>query len=373
MNKEDFYKTFSPQISQYELLREKLREYIYILENFNQKKIVIKKPLRVGDKDKTIPYLRQFLYLTGDLKSNDNLDSEYFDVSLEEAIKNFQNRHGLNPDGIIGKDTLYQINYPLTERIVDISINMEKLRWLNQLNPNRVEINIPSFELTFYKQNKEIFNRKVIVGKNDINDFRPTYVYCSKIERIIFYPYWTVPEKIAIKDLIPKIRKDKNYLKRYNFKVYLDGKEINPEKINWYAVDESNFRFKFIQQPGDKNFLGKVKIEFDNPFDIYLHDTPYKELFNKKQRAFSSGCVRLEDAQLLTKAILSEDGYNQDTVETFFKEEKNRVIRIKSNFMLYIFYHTAIVKDGAIHFYNDIYGYDKIMKEKFLLKYGYDK
>lgn len=372
-NKENFYKNFSPPNSQYNLLKEKLREYIYFSKNFNQKQIAIKKPLRVGDKDKNIPYMRKLLYLIGDLKNSENLNSEEFDISFEEAIKNFQKRHNLKPDGIVGKDTLYHINYPIKERIIDISVNMEKYRWLDQLSPNRIEINIPSFYLYFFKQDKEMFNMKVIVGKKENDDFRPTYLYCSKITKITFNPYWRVPKKIVIKDLIPKIRKDKNYLKKYNFKVFLDGIEINSKDINWYTVDEYNFKFKFIQLPGEKNFLGRVKIEFDNPFDIYLHDTPYKQLFNRELRAFSSGCIRLEDAQLLAKTILYEDGYDKDSVDRFFQDDKTVEVKIKSDFMVYIFYYTAIVGDGTIYFYRDIYDYDKIIKSKLLPQSKDDK
>ncbi|MCX7738312.1 MAG: L,D-transpeptidase family protein [Hydrogenothermaceae bacterium] len=365
LDKNNFYSKFSPSYPQFHALSEKFRGYYNLIRNFNQRAIKIRKPLRIGDRHPDIPYIRELLYLLGDLESIDSLEKAEFDTELEAGIKNFQRRHGLKTDGILGKETVLELNYPLVERLIDIAINMEKFRWLPEsLNPNRIEINIPSFSLEFYKEDKLQFRMRTIVGKKEGDDFRATFIYSGRVKEVEFYPFWYVPDKIKVKDLLPKIRKNASYLEKNNFIVIYGGKHISPYSLNWYTVDPQNL--KLIQLPGEKNSLGKVKIVFENPFDIYLHDTPYKELFEKENRASSSGCIRLENAQLLTEALLEEEGYDQSRVDSLFSSKENRKIKLKSNFTVYTFYNTVLIKDRIIYFYKDIYGYDKILKSKLL-------
>lgn len=362
---EDFYTLFSPSYYQYGLLVNKLSEYDSLARSFNQKSVKIKKPLKLGDKDEALPYIKEYLFKVGDLKSLGSIVTDIFDEDLQRAVRSFQVRHGLTPDGVIGRRTIEEINYPLTERLKDIAVNLEKIRLLDtHLSLNRIEINVPSYTLDTYINNKLSFTMKVIVGRGDEDDFRPTFIHCGKINNIVFNPYWWTPRKIAVKDILPKIRKNPNFLTKNDFKVFLEGRELIPSSINWYSINENNFNFRLVQLPGEKNALGKVKIEFENPFDIYLHDTPYKELFEKDKRDLSSGCIRLENAKLLVNNILLQDGYGEESIENLFNESKTIQLKIKSNFMVYIFYLTALVKDDKIYFYKDIYRYDKILKDK---------
>lgn len=364
-SKETFYQTFSPNYYQYSLLLKEFERYDTIAKKLNQKMIKIRRPLKVGDRDDVLLYIKEYLFLVGDLKDKQSLDSNEFDIYLTEAVKSFQLRHGLKPDGVIGVKTVEAINYPFKERLNDIAINLEKARWIeDSLAQNRLEINIPSYNLNVFVGQKFDFSMKVIVGRGDPSDFRPTHIHCGKINKIVFNPYWYVPRRIAIKDLLPKIKKNPNFLQKNGFKVFLDGREVQPSDIKLGRVDEKSFRYRFVQQPGDKNSLGKLKIDFENPFDIYLHDTPYKELFDKESRDLSSGCIRLEDAQRLAMFILLQDGYGIEFIDNLFNETKTIEVNIRSIFMVYIFYFTVYVQGDRVFFYKDIYRYDKILKSK---------
>lgn len=362
---DEFYSIFSPSYYQYSLLVKKLAEYDTLARNFNQRTVRFKKPLKLGDRNQDIRYIREYLHAVGDLKTLDSSDGDVFDTYLEEGVKSFQLRHGLTPDGIIGRKTMEEINYPLRERVKDIIVNLEKIRWINQEQyPDRIEINVPSFSLDVYTDDSHAFTMRVIVGKGDQKDLRPTYIHCGRVSKVIFNPYWYVPENIAVKDILPKVRKNPGFLVKNGFKVFYDGREVSPYSVNWYRVNEKNFNYRLVQVPGEKNALGKVKIDFDSPFDIYLHDTPYRELFEKERRDLSSGCIRLEDGKLLAKTILMKDGHHESNIETLYQNKKTVQVGVKSNFMVYILYLTAVVKEDKVYFYRDIYGYDKILKYK---------
>lgn len=362
MNDEIFFQTFSPQYSQYSQLKNQLEKYYRLKDGFDQKQISLKKSLKLGDSHPELVYIKRFLSQLGDYKGQ-NFDDR-FDPDFEIGVKNFQKRHGLEIDGILGRKTLGEINVPLEERIRSIVINMEKIRWLPEnLNPDRIEINIPSYDLRLYLNDELVLTMKIIVGKNYKDDFRPTPIYQGVLKEIITYPYWYVPQKIAIKDIIPKIKKDPYYLKKNNFKALYRGREVDITKINLGLIFDENFRL--VQLPSDTNALGKVKFYFENPFGVYLHDTPHKELFQHPVRAFSSGCIRVEDGIVLAEKILSSDKSDLDTFYRKLENKQTAKIPVSLKIIVNVFYFTTFVDHGEVFFLRDIYDYDRIISGKF--------
>ncbi len=349
-----------PKLEQYKLLKSILEEYYQIKDEELPK---IKSDLSFGNKSEEVINLKKILYFYGDYVNQENLNSDIFDEEVLKAVKSFQERHQLEPDGVVGSKTRFELNKSIQERIKTIIINMEKYRWLPEdLYPERIEINIPSFNLKYFKNNKEILEMKVIVGKNYVEDFRPTPVYYGKIIGITINPYWYVPYKIAIKDILPKIKKNPKYLETHKFKVLNnDNEEVDYEKIDWNMYDENNFPFNLVQEPNKRNSLGRIKIAFSNPFGIFLHDTPDKSLFNKTKRSFSSGCIRLEKPITLSALLLNK---SEKEILKMLNSEETIGLRVNKNILVYILYFTVEVKNGKIFFYDDIYKFDqKIFKK----------
>jgi len=343
-----------PNYDGYLALKKYLSKYHEIIAS-NPSLPKINKKLKPKTKDKEVKKLRQLLYIYGFYNGNTN--SDVYDDELLESVKRFQESRNLEADGIIGVKTLSELNRPLNELIDIIKINMEKYRWLPEnLAENRIEVNIPSFELKYYENDIEVLSKEVIVGKNYEEDFRPTPIYYGKIEKITLNPYWYVPKKIAAKDILKKIKSNPRFLEDFGFKVFYNGQEVDYKKINWRKYNESNFNFTLIQSPGDKNFLGRIKITFSNPFQVYLHDTPFKELFKQKRRAFSSGCIRINDALSLTSYTLNKD---KNEIVNFINSNKTLDLVPSKNIYVYIFYFTALVKNDTIYFYEDLYNFDK--------------
>ncbi|WP_299228798.1 L,D-transpeptidase family protein [Sulfurihydrogenibium sp.] len=343
-----------PNYEGYLALKQYLSKYYEIMASYPSLPKINKK-LKPKIKDKEVKKLRQLLYIYGFYDGNTN--SDIYDDKLLESVKRFQESRNLEADGVIGVKTLNELNRPLDELIDIIKINMEKYRWLPEnLAENRIEVNIPSFELKYYENNTEVLSTEVIVGKNYEEDFRPTPIYYGKIEKITINPYWYVPKKIAAKDILKKIKSNPRFLEDFGFKVFYNGQEVDYKKIKWRKYNENNFNFTLIQSPGDKNFLGRIKITFSNPFQVYLHDTPFKELFKHKKRAFSSGCIRINDPLSLTSYIL-----NKDKSEILDYIDSNKTIDLvpSKDIYIYIFYFTALLKNDTIYFYEDLYNFDK--------------
>jgi len=343
-----------PNYEGYLALRQYLSKY-YEIRALYPSLPKINKKLKPKMKDKEVKKLRQLLYIYGFYDGNTN--SYVYDDELLESVKRFQESRNLEADGIIGVRTLNELNRPLNELIDIIKINMEKYRWLPEnLAENRIEVNIPSFELKYYKDNTEVLTTEVIVGKNYKEDFRPTPIYYGKIEKITINPYWYVPKKIAAKDILEKIKSNPRFLDDIGFKVFYNGQEVDYKKIDWCKYNENNFNFTLIQSPGDKNFLGRIKITFSNPFQVYLHDTPFKELFKHKKRAYSSGCIRINNPLSLTSYILNKD---KNEILNYIDSNKTIDLAPSKNIYVYIFYFTALVKNDTIYFYEDLYDFDK--------------
>jgi murein L,D-transpeptidase YcbB/YkuD len=239
---------------------------------------------------------------------------------------------------------------------------MERWRWLPQNFGKRyILVNTANFELDIIENGQTVASTRAIVGKKK----RPTPTLSRKITYMELNPFWNVPHKIAVNDILPHIKKDPNYLKDKSirsFENWKDGaKEINPESIDWDMVTKKNFVYKLRQDPTNSNALGRVKFIFPNKFSIYLHDTPARKLFNKTKRTFSSGCVRIEKPLKLAAYLLSDNSkWTYEKLTAAVNSKKTRVILLSDPINIHILYWTAWVdKDGIVNFRDDIYGRDR--------------
>jgi murein L,D-transpeptidase YcbB/YkuD len=311
--------------------------------------------------DVRIPLLRKRLIASGDLAAP--TEEEYFslfDETLREAVQRFQTRHGLIADGVVGAKTLTELNVPVSERIRQLAASLERCQPLpSLLEPRHILVNIADFTLKLYEDGELRLSMPVIVGKT----YRQTPVFNGRISSLVLNPAWEVPHSIATKDLLPKIKKNPGYLRKSAIRVFLGwnpGTEIDSAGVDWTSLSPSRFPYRLRQEPGPANALGRVKFLFPNPYDVYLHDTPSRDLFQKDDRTFSSGCIRL--ARPLELAVYLLQGTPLGSMEALtaaIASDKTQSIPIPSPIAVYMAYMTAWVdRDGTVQFRRDIYNRD---------------
>lgn len=325
-------------------LKEKLKAFRAIQENGGFQLLVTAKKLFItGDKDSFLLKAKQHFFITGDLKVNDN--TFLFTDSLMKAVENYQKRMGLPITGKIDVATIKEMNKPIDVRIMQIMVNMERLRWVPvQMEKDYLLVNIPEFKLHVFENNKQVWVTNVVVGKA----VKQTSIFRDDVSKIIFNPYWDVPASIVRKEILPHIKRNPAYLKDNNMEVV----SHNP--------------FGVRQKPGNSNALGKVKFLFPNNYNIYLHDTPSKNLFGETKRAFSHGCIRVENPFWLAQYLLKKDtSWTMDKIESVLKTNKEFVININPVVPVYIAYFTVWVDNaGQLNFRNDLYGFDKKLSQE---------
>jgi len=316
--------------------------------------------LKKGDKSRRVALLRKRLRISGDLNASDHFEvtgrTDLFDESLDQAVRTFQQRHGLFADGAVGPETLEALNVPVAQRIRQIEVNLERLRWIPEDTGDQVVvINIPEFRLRVLEGSDELMNSRIVVGKYARN----TPVFESRISHFILNPYWYVPRSITIDEVVPLILKYPEYFYWENMKVLSSsGKVIPPWEVNWEKVTASNFKYQLRQEPGPKNPLGRIKFIFPNPFDVYLHDTPDRHLFEKTVRSFSHGCIRVEKTTDLAMALLKGKPSREELVSAMDSGEM-KTIRLPQAVEIQVLYFTAWADaDGFVQFREDIYRYD---------------
>ncbi len=324
--------------------------------------------LKPNTSDNRIPAITERLKVWGDLHSGPGLESDgpaddesplMYTPALAEAVKVFQRRHGLEADGIIGRETIKAINISPEERAKQIIVNMERWRWLAaDLGDKHLLVNIAAFELKIIDNNETVFVKPVVVGRN----YRKTPVFSNKIRYLVLNPTWTVPYKLAVQDKLPDIQKDPGYLKRLGIRVFRGDSAvaIDPYTIHWNEITTRNFPFRLVQGPGPQNALGQVKFMFPNPHDVYLHDTPSRELFKKAERAFSSGCIRVSDPLELAEFLLRDQGWDKERIAASIAKGVTETVSLKAPLPIHIEYWTAWVdRQGILNFRNDIYERDQ--------------
>lgn len=321
--------------------------------------------LNPGDNDPRIKALRRRLRASGDLTEGSDA-SPLFDAAVDQALRRFQTRHGLKVDGSLGPSTLAALNVPLAERIQQILVNMERLRWAPERLADRyVQVNLPAAELEVWEDGKLAVAMRVVVGQTG----RQTPVFAARMTQLVLNPVWNVPRHLAVEDVLAKVRKDQGYLAKQGIRVLQidengqDGAEIDPTKVNWSRLGKNRFPYRLRQDPGPRNAMGRIKFLIPNRDDIFLHDTPQRTLFDKAVRTDSSGCIRLENPiQLATYALRDRPEWTTERIEAALSSQRTENIRIKTPLPVFLIYRTAWVgADGLVHFRPDIYQRDKVL------------
>jgi len=298
------------------------------------------------------------LTVTGDLPAGTSTTSRDFDRDVERAVVFFQARHSLDDDGIVGKQTLEALNVPAKVRVNQLKLSLERLRWVNQEAVDTlVAVNIAGFRVFFYKNGQLEWSTRAMVGKH----YRKTPVFRGDIAYLEFNPTWTIPPGILRNDTLPSIKKDPNYLASKNIRVIdRNGKFVDPSTVNWNQYSKG-VPYTLRQEPGPNNSLGTVKFIFPNAHFVFLHDTPHRELFAHSERAFSSGCIRVEDPLKLAELVLDQpDKYPRSELEQIVASRKTQRINLSPKVPVVIVYLTASVdSDGAVRFYKDVYDRDQ--------------
>lgn len=293
----------APTQSGYSDLQIALARYGMIAGRGGWPKIDEGKVLEVGDRGQRVVQLRKRLDVTGDL-FNEGPDLELFDTQLSEAVRRFQQRTNLEPDGVVGARTLAQMNVSVDKRIAQIRANLERWRWLpDDLGRRHIRVNIADFRVEAFANGQVEQTHEAIVGRV----YRKTPVFSGAMTYFVLNPWWETPPSLAAKDKLPAFRKDPQLVETMGFQVIgRSGELIDPKTINWGAVRANDFPYRIRQAPGPQNALGKVKFMFPNRHNVYLHDTPTRGLFAQTRRDFSSGCVRVKDALELAAWVLAE-------------------------------------------------------------------
>ena len=334
-----------PVNRQYGLLRKFLENYSELEAKGNW--FVIKnssKALRPGDSSEIVLQIKQRLIELSDLKINNA--TQLYDEDLRIAVISFQRRHGLKDDGIIGKSTIVEMNVSYKERIKQLMVNMERSRWVPvSLDRDYLVVNIPEFKLHVNSGDQLLWSCNIVVGK----PIHKTAIFSGDLKYVVFSPYWNVPRSIVVNELLKDMRKDPNYLAKHNMEItgYRDG---IPE---------------IRQKPGPLNSLGQVKFLFPNNYNMYLHDTPAKSLFNEPIRAFSHGCMRVQEPFKLAQFLLRNDSsWDDEKIKLAMNTGKERTVTLSQKVPVFIVYFTAFVdRDGKINFRNDIYERDDRLAE----------
>lgn len=298
------------------------------------------KGLKKGSSSPAVTALKKRLQMTGDLSTGDT--SAVYSDSLMVAVRNYQQRHGLQPTGVVNDSTIQSLNVPVAERIEQIVLNMNRMLWSPQLkDSNLIQVNIPEYELYVHADSGKAMDMPVVVGKEG----NSTMMFNGNLTQVVFSPYWNVPESIVRDEIMPKMKKDPNYLKSQNMEI-VNQKDSIPQ---------------IRQLPGSKNALGRVKFLFPNTYDIYLHDTPDKSLFARKDRALSHGCIRVARPEDLAAYLLrGQSDWTPQRIHQAMNSGKEQTVQLQNPVPVAITYYTAWVdRDGQLNFRDDIYGHDE--------------
>jgi murein L,D-transpeptidase YcbB/YkuD len=311
--------------------------------------------LQLGVVDPSVQMLRKRLMISGDLEASAGMSSS-FDSYVDSGVKRFQARHGLPSDGKMGEYTVKAMNIPADVRLRQLETNQVRLQSMSgDLGSRYVMVNIPAAYVEAVENDRVALRTNAVVGRLD----RPTHAINSKIYEVILNPYWTAPRSIVEKDIVPLMRKDPTYLTRNNIRL-IDGRgqEVAPETVDWFAPKAPNLMFR--QDPGKINAMASTKINFHNPNNEYMHDTPQQGLFNKLMRFESSGCMRIQNVRDLTSWLLRDTaGWSRQEIERVISTRQNNPIKLAQEVPVYIVYVTAwSAKDRVVQFRDDIYQRD---------------
>jgi murein L,D-transpeptidase YcbB/YkuD len=346
-----------PQHIIYDRFKSALKKYRAFQANGGWEPVPAGPTLKKGMHDGRVQFLRKRLQITGDL-TTESANTEAFDDQLEKAVMRFQRRHHLAADGAVGKQTLEALNVPVENRIDQIRINLERLRWvLHAISGKFIIADIAGFKVFVYKDNEITWTSRVQVGR----PYRQTPVFKATITYMELNPTWTVPPGILARDILPAVKKDPSYLKDRNIRVIdRSGNIINQNTIDWSKYSGRNFPYQLRQDPGPNNAMGLIKIMFPNKHLVFIHDTPSRSLFDRTDRTFSSGCIRTEKPFELAEILLDNPAkWNQESFKRIIDSGQTQTIRLPKPVPVLLFYWTAAMEpDGSVRFKKDPYKRD---------------
>ena len=344
----------TPQHPQYIWLREAYAKYRDIAQRGGWTAVPTGLKLKPGQSDAAVPAIARRLAVTGDYTASGTTEETIYGPELQEAVKRFQRRHGLEPDGAIGAAVIAQMNVPVEQRLRQLSLSLERWRWLpRELGERHILVNVPEYRLEVWENKQVPLQMRVVVGKKDT----PTPIFSDDMTHIVFSPYWNVPPDIVKNETLPSVMRDPAFLDRTNMEV-LDksGNPVDPS-----SIDLSNAgAYRFRQRPGSSNSLGLVKFMFPNSYNVYLHDTPADSLFARATRSFSHGCVRVEQPEQLARYVLGDQPeWTPERISQAMRAGAEKHVKLTRPIPVYLGYWTARVSsDGLVQFRDDLYGID---------------
>ena len=353
--------TLLPMEKRYKKLVALLKNY-KVMEKFPKIKYT-NSPLKVGDWSSRVPEVKKHLQISGDYPKSADL-SWTFNKALEKAVKTYQKRYLLEINGQVDKKVTYYLNQPVKNNIQAIITNLDKTKlYPRTFEKEYIEVNIPDFNLRYYKEARKIKKMGIVVGRMD----RPTPLFSDQIEYMVLNPTWTVTDNLVKRDLIPVLKEQPDYLIEHNIHVFSGKKEVevNYEMLAPYIDSNKAVPYRFVQYPGENNALGRVKFMFPNKYAVYLHDTDNKSLLERRYKLYSSGCMRVDKPFDLLDILLqnAKGSYSKEKIDEILESNKPTTVRLKKSVPVHILYFTVYEEDGLAYFKNDIYSYDKIIEE----------
>lgn len=323
--------------------------------------------LRAGQRDPEVVSLRNRLRLEGDHTALMQADPWFFSAALRDALQQYQTRNGLLASGDLNQQTRRSLQIPIEKRISQLEVNLERWRWLpRQLGDRHLLVNTAGGYANLFEGGQSTLRIRTIAGR----PYRATPSLSSTIKRVVLNPSWGVPHRIATNDLLPMQQRNKAFFKQKGIRVYSTKGEIDPSSVDWDSLNARHFPYQLRQDPGPTNSMGKVKFVFENNFDVYLHDTPNKVLFELPNRRFSSGCVRVDNALQLAKSIVTQPSRAATVLDQFSQQQGTvtQTVELQDPLPIYLVYLTAWVDDnGLVHFASDAYGRDSLAAEQMAL------
>jgi len=336
-------------------LERAIQEYARLQQRGGWPAVPASERLRVGVQHRNVAALRQRLIATGDLDQAAGV-SEIFDSYVEAAVRRFQARNGITPDGVLRESTVTAMNVPVDVRLRQLETNIVRVRAMSgNLGDRYVVVNIPAAHLETVEKGNAVSRHTAIVGKPD----RPSPVLQARIVEVNFHPFWTVPVSIIRKDLIPKMQEEPDYLTNNKIRIYdKRGRELQPEQVNWQSDEAVDYMFR--QDPGELNSMGTIRVNMPNSEAVYMHDTPSKNLFGEDQRFHSSGCVRVQNIRDFVVWLLKDTpNMTRHQVDALIKSGERVDAKLARPVPVYWVYITAWANpDGVVQFRDDVYGQD---------------
>ena len=349
---------YAPRLQLYRGLREALVRYRAIEAAGGWPRVPPGPTLEAGMQGPRVAALRARLAASGDLEAGAAAEPDRFDAALEAAVRRFQARHALDPDGAVGRRTLAALDVGVAARVDQLRVNLERLRWVAQdLAGDYLVVDIAGFSARLYLGDRIAWASRAVVGR----PYRKTPVFRATLHEVVLNPSWTVPPTILREDVLPKLAADPAYLEREHMQVVdASGRPVDAAGIDWSRYRSGGFPHQIVEAPGPDNPLGRMKFMLPNPYSVYLHDTPARRLFDQPERAFSSGCIRLEQPLALAVLLLDDpERWPAEAVRATIDTGQTRSIGVKRRLPVLVLYFTAEAQaDGAVQFRPDLYGRD---------------